>query len=279
MVFIWEFNCLKMKYFNGIIDSVSRGYNADAAAFFARVTAAGGSLTLTEKNAVNTLVISLKVNNLWTSMKAIYPMVGSSAAACAQNLKSSSFTGSFSGGWTYASTGVKPNGTNGFMNTGFIANNNLTLNSGHLSFYSRTNNNTGIDDFSAIVATDTQNMRLIIKYSDNFLYNDLNNAASNRITVANSDSLGFYISSRLNSTSLKVYKNSSNIATNTVSNGGTQPTINIYLGAANQDGIMANLFSNRECAMASLGNGLSDIQAANFYTYVQTFQTSLSRQV
>ena len=54
MVFIWEFNCLKMKYFNGIIDSVSRGYNADAAAFFARVTAAGGSLTLTEKKAVNT---------------------------------------------------------------------------------------------------------------------------------------------------------------------------------------------------------------------------------
>jgi len=67
----------------------------DAAAFFARVTAAGGTLSATEQTAVNTLVVQMKADGIWTAMKAIYPMVGASAAACAQNLKSSSFTGTF----------------------------------------------------------------------------------------------------------------------------------------------------------------------------------------
>jgi len=38
----------------------------DAAAFFARVTAAGGTLTATEQTAVNTLVVTMKANSLWT---------------------------------------------------------------------------------------------------------------------------------------------------------------------------------------------------------------------
>jgi hypothetical protein len=71
------------------------GYDSDAQAFFDRVTTAGGSLSTTEQDAVNTLVVQMKADGIWTKMKAVYPMVGASAAACAQNLKSSSFTGSF----------------------------------------------------------------------------------------------------------------------------------------------------------------------------------------
>jgi hypothetical protein len=103
-------------------------FDADAQAFFNRVTAAGGSLTATEQTAVNTLVLELKGYSIWSSMKAIYPMVGASAAACAQNLKSASFTGTFTSGWTFASTGVTPNGTSAFMNTTLNSLNDLTLN-------------------------------------------------------------------------------------------------------------------------------------------------------
>jgi FMN-dependent NADH-azoreductase len=71
------------------------GFDADAQAFFDRVTTAGGTLSTTEKNATNQLVLDMKSAGIWSSMKAIYPMVGASAAACAQNLKSSSFTGTF----------------------------------------------------------------------------------------------------------------------------------------------------------------------------------------
>lgn len=93
----------------GLIGSTTLN-DADAQAFFNRVSAAGGTLTATEQDAVNTLVFQMKAAGIWTGMKAIYPMVGSSAAACAQNLKSASFTGTFSSGWTFSSTGATPNG-------------------------------------------------------------------------------------------------------------------------------------------------------------------------
>jgi len=124
---------------HGIIASQIASFDADAVAFFNRVTTAGGTLSLTEKQAVNQLVLDLKANSLWTSMKAIYPMVGASAAACAQNLKSSSFTGNFNGGWTFASTGITGNGSTGYFDTTFNPNTSITdINSAHLSIYSRT---------------------------------------------------------------------------------------------------------------------------------------------
>jgi len=33
----------------------------------------------------------------------------------------------------------------------------------------------------------------------------------------------------------------------------------------------------KECALAALGNGLTDIEAVKFYTIVQTFETALGR--
>ena len=38
-------------------------------------------------------------------------------------------------------------------------------------------------------------------------------------------------------------------------------------------------FSNKECAFASIGTGLTPTQHANLYTRVQAFQTKLGRNV
>ncbi len=49
-----------------------------------------------------------------------------------------------------------------------------------------------------------------------------------------------------------------------------------------KDYFFANLnstYANREYAFASIGDGLNDTEAANFYTAVQTFQTTLGRNV
>jgi hypothetical protein len=246
----------------------------DAVAFFSRVTTAGGTLTPTEQTAVNTLVVQMKAAGVWNSLKAIYPMVGASAAACAQNLKSSSFTGTFSSGWTFASTGVTPNGTSAFMNTNYNRTAvGDTLNSGHLSYYSRTNNNIlqveiGVEDPNVIY---------------NFL--SLRNAGTTSVAInsnlissfVDANSLGFYIGNRQASNDLDLWKNGTKVINGTsVSN--TLPNINIYIGAFNNKGL-TTLFSNKQCAFASIGSGLTDTQASDFYTAVQAFQTTLSRQV
>jgi hypothetical protein len=262
---------------HGFLASSIGQFDADAQAFFDRVTTAGGSLSTTEKNAVNTLVIALKANSLWTKMKAIYPMVGASAAACAQNLKSSSYTGSFSSGWAFASTGVTPN--NAFMNTGLNESLHLSQDNKHLSFYSRTQDSS--KDAHDIGAESTgANFDLYLYYAAVTSKGYLDGVyPTNAAQVNNTNTLGFQIGSRTTNTSQKVYWNNSLIVTNTNTNL-LQPQTNasIYIGATNRSG-NALAYSNKQCAFASIGDGLSDTEASNFYTAVQAFQTTLSRNV
>ena len=257
------------------------GFDADAQAYFDRVTTAGGTLTTTEKTAVNQLVINLKANSLWTPMKAIYPMVGASAAACAQNLKSSSFTGTFSSGWTFASTGVTPNGTSAFLNSGLNPSTELTVSSAYLSSYIRTNSGVGpaydIGN-SANAGGDITPTYLISRYlsSNNNAYIGIADT-SYATSTPSTNSIGFWNGGTNGSSTQKLFKNGSLLKTATaISTVFTNS--NLYIGANNFNGT-AGLFSNKETAFVSISTGLSDTQAAAFYTNVQTFQTNLSRNV
>jgi hypothetical protein len=262
---------------HGIIgSSIVQAYDIDAQAFFDRVDTAGGSLSLTEKNAVNTLVIKMKTDGIWTKMKAIYPMVGASAAACAQNLKSSSFTGTFTAGWTFASTGVTPNGTSAYFNTGLNPSGVVNANSLSISAYLRTNADGILCD---IGASDSPNYQITL-YSklSNALFTDLGSQALGRITYANTDSRGHFISTRTSSTSFKSFINSTLKATLTTTQTLSIVSRNIFLGANNaQAGITQ--FSSRQNAFSHIGDGLTDTEASNLYTAVQAFNTTLSRQV
>jgi hypothetical protein len=250
-------------------------YDADAQAFFDRVTAAGGSLTTTEQTATNQLVLDMKSAGIWSAMKAIYPMVGASAAACAQNLKSSSFTGTFTSGWTFASTGVTPNGTSAYMNTNLNPNSNLSQFSSHMSYYSRTNNSGAFVEMGADLAPNR--IVLHIKYATAGYY-DQNDLTNGRISFSFSESSAcFSLMSRTSNNSQFAQINGVTRGTNTNTITSLLPNRDIYLGGYN-----ANTFSlptDRQSAFASIGDGLDDTQASNFYTAVQAFQTTLSRQV
>ena len=240
----------------------------DALAFFARVTAAGGSLTTTEKAAVTTLVTDLKGYGIWTAMKAIYPMVGASAAACAQNLKSSSFTGTFTSGWTFASTGVTGNGTSSYMETGLTPSVSLSSSSAHMCVYSRTNSDAVQADIGAIGGGGY--MSFVIRLGGT-MYIDL--LTSTFYSVTNTSSLGLFLAYKNSGTSFTLQRN-----TTKTSFASTAANVNksIWVGARNDT---PSYPSSREYAFASVGDGLTDTQATDFYTAVQTFQTTLSRQV
>jgi hypothetical protein len=251
----------------------STTYETDAAAFFTRVTSAGGSLTTTEQQAVNSLVIQMKADGIWSGMKAIYPMVGASMAACAQNLKSSSFTGTFSSGWTFASTGVTP--LSAYMNTGFNLSTQIGSNPLNISFYSRTNNSLSQGEIGCynnpLGTTDNE---ILINYLGTF-YGF--HSPSKYVQVSNSDSRGFY---QLNAQALnlKAFKNSSQFGTTVTLTTYTSTNLNVYVGGVNNNGTLTTP-SSKECAFASIGDGLTDTQASDFYTAVQAFQTTLSRNV
>lgn len=253
--------------------------DSDVSEFFGRVTSAGGTLSATEQSAIITLVADLKSFNLWNSMKAIYPMVGSSAAACAQNLKSSSFTGTFSSGWTFASNGATPNGTSAFMNTNFIPSANLGVNSTHGSLYLNTNNlpiNSDPGDFGTFI---TGGQAFLLTQSSGVGLNFSTRNLGSGFGTTQLTRFGFGITSKTSATVTTLYKNGVNVISS--NSEGILPTNPSLLGAFNYTGgsPYGTSYTNNRIAFHSLGDGLTDTQAANFYTAVQAFQITLARQV
>jgi hypothetical protein len=243
------------------------GYDSDAQAFFDRVTTAGGSLSTTEQDAVNTLVVQMKADGIWTKMKAVYPMVGASAAACAQNLKSSSFTGSFSAGWTFASTGVTSNGTSAFFDTNLNQSTHITNTSQHISYYSRTDSS--LDPGEIGIATSNTFLLLRSGFYSNQCDSNFVNTPQNL--------KGFYLGSRTSSSLRRGFYNGAQVHETTNTPNATS-SLNYYIGALNSNGV-AGFFSPKECAFASIGDGLTNDNVSDLYTAVQAFQVTLNRDV
>ncbi|CAB4127985.1 hypothetical protein UFOVP104_8 [uncultured Caudovirales phage] len=236
-------------------------YDADAQAFFT----ASSITDLTQKNAVNQLVLDLKSNGLWTKMKALYPVVGGNASAHSYNLINTSlYQLSFSSGWTHSSTGMLPNGTSAYADTLFNPSSMGSLNDMHLSFYNRTSTYGGVCLIGAYVGSMTS------------IYNSghTNINGSGFVVKTSSNALGLKITSRVSSTSLLLRSN--NINESFTSNSTSLPNTNINIsrnGGYNSD------YSADQCAFASIGLGLTLTDMTNLQNIVNTFQTSLSRNV
>lgn len=226
-----------------------------------------------QKQAINKLVNDLKANSLWNKFDCLYPMVGGDATKHSFNLKNPlRYNLTFFGGWTHSSTGALPNGTNGYADTGF--NDLLTqLNSIHLSFYSRT---TSAGAFTEMGVYGTgPNAGILVRNDLNgltYLYNHNDNNTS----IAVLDSKTFITNSRTASNSSKIYKNGISILNSAVVTASLKNLL-FFVGALNINGA-ASQFTNRECALASIGKGLSDAEATAYNTIVTAFQTSLNRQ-
>lgn len=248
--------------------------DTDASAFITATGITNSTIIL----AICKLVTALKDNGIWTKCSAIYPMVGGTATTHKFNLKNpldtnAAFRLTFTGGITHSANGVLPNGVNGLAETYFNPSVSMNVNDGHISYYSRTNTNGNYVEMSIWNSADTW-VELSIRYAGNAYY-AINNVEK---TLVNANSQGYYISNRPNSTTLNFFKNNDKTQiTNSVALRvvGTLP----LFAQKNVPGNTFNYYTNRECAFATIGNGLTDTEAANLNSIVLQFQTTLSRQV
>lgn len=262
---------------NSIATFIARNpvYDSNAEAF---ITATG--ISGTNANAVNQLVLDLKAANIWTKMKAVYPMIGGTATAHKFNLinpadTDAAFRLNFVGGWTHSANGALPNGTNGYANTFLNTSTQLTLTSTHLSFYSRTLLRGSVVDMGCgQVVPPYGALELAVA---RIFYAGIEDSFYAPSFTTTTDARGFWLGSKRSNTDREVYLNGNSQATKTLSDTTAYPNLTLFLGAINRG--TPNLYSAKECAFASIGDGLSDAEVANFYTAVQTFQTTLGRQL
>jgi hypothetical protein len=250
--------------------------DADAQAFLTAAAITNPTIS----GAINTLVVQIKSAGIWTKMKAIYPLVGGTASTHKWNLKDprdldAAFRLQFFGGVTHSSNGVQGNGTNGYANTFLSPASNLIQDSTHLSFYSRTNVSSTQVELGSLGINSIERVTMALSFSGNFS-SDLYNHTTGRVAAANANSTGFYVGSRINSTTHKAFKNNSQLGS---TNTGASGNISLILNSIEVLRFNSAYYSTKECAFASIGDGLTDTEAANFYTAVQNFNTALARQV
>lgn len=274
---------------NGVIHGTANGVynevnyidpNAQAFILAARIT------NMMQKSAINNLVKSLKSAGIWSKCNAIYPFVGGNERSHSFNLiNTAQYQLTFFGGWTHASTGATPNGTNGYADTFIVPNTVMGANSAHLSYYSRTNSAVNLEIAMGVLnsTTGAAGLNLVIRRSGG----DLNSfrateaaGATGLVNSTSTDARGLTSGSITASNSRKLYKNGTLLNTNSSTITWGRSSDKLYLGAglATDTGLAA-FFTNKECAFASIGSGLTDAEAATLYTIVQTYQTLLNRNV
>lgn len=252
-------------------------FDPDANAFIL----AAGITNTTQKTAINTLVISLKANNLWTKLKAVYPIVGGTASSHKFNLKNpldtnAAFRLTFTN-VTHSSSGIT--GTSGQVNTFLNASTDLSINSTHLSNYCVTNTTggTGMVDMGASVNVGNTSFALYQRFTNIAVFESPTTSSNVRVQFANTDSRGFYIGSRTANNSAKIYRNGTSIVTNTTLLTSAMP--NSAIGFLYFPGSGIPYYSDRTYAFFTIGDGLNDTEALNLYNAIQAFQTTLGRQV
>ena len=179
-----------------------------------------------------------------STVSTYQPIVTTPAAFMASQMKynlkdardlDAAFRLTWSGGWTYSATGATPNGTNAYADTKFNQENNWTSNTNAaIGFYSRTDIANAKVDIGALSnsTSGTNGSAIYSRYSSNIIFSAINSSGVS--SVANLNSLGFFIASRDNSIQYKIYKfGTTNINTTQTSSLSTNINRNIYLGAAN----------------------------------------------
>ena len=97
---------------------------------------------------------------------------------------------------------------------------------------------------------------------------------SNNANGTSADSIGYFLASRVDNVRDRMFKNGTNV-TNFNTAAVSLDNNSIIISATNGGG----LYSDRQTAFNTIGNGLTDTEATNLYTSVQIFQQDLSRAV
>lgn len=230
-----------------------------------------GITDFTQRVAVNSFVEQLKNSSLWAKFVAIYPMVGGTATTTQLNLKDpgnsdTAYRLTFHGTPVYAGTGVLFPTTSDYADT-HLTDEVLNNNDNSISYYSGTQNTVNGYDMGCYDRAAPYNELAIYHSGDAsnwFGYYDFGPKPANTkglfMLSATASSVTRYENGAV--------KNSSGAAPVPGSTG-----FPILIGIVSG----ASAGGRRECALATIGNGLTDAQALTFYNIVQNFETTLAR--
>lgn len=252
--------------------------NADATRFLTATGITDPTITL----AIQNLVSDLQSNLLWDKIKAFYPFVGGSATTNKYNLKDpqdtdAAFRLTMIGGLTHNSNGVTGNGTTGYMDPHFTKSNFNGQNDAGVLVYCRNNFGDGAKGLYGAIDSSFSGTRFLPKLGS-IAYKSIFSGTGSGIT--NTDSSGLWIHTRTGSSADKIYRNGTLFQTQNFTSSSNTTTASILILAVDYDnGALKYQQADANICTFAFTNGLDDADKVTLSTIVNTFNTTLSRNI
>lgn len=252
------------------------GINKDDVTVYLKKT---GITDVTTINALHAFYSDLKLNNLWSKIKVLYPMLGGTSFTTKFDLvkkNNSFFDISWNGSPIFTVNGVNGGaGLNAYGNTKFNPSiNSITGNEGYTTCVGTNDADISSDPIQlGTFRSDTTSFSLMTIRTTGLNFTARLN--SSQFTMSNATKLGIYsINRKVNV--LTMFKNGTKLSTNTT--GSTAPNSNIYLlNAANGAGPYSGYATGRmQCTI--FHEGLTDLEQTTLHGLINTFENSLGRK-
>ena len=250
------------------------GYDAATSAWAAAVASAGGSLSDTRKGQVDTLIVALKADGIWSKLDRLWLFAATDTQTALLDLKSLQTATAVSSPTFTQDRGFTGNGSSSYINPNF---NPIAVGGNCIS----TSACGGIWDTTTTVASASTvqigsydgvgyGVDISLKYSDNNLYaRTASNTGPAGVTYPGP---GLFLGDK-NNTAQNVYRNGSSI-TSGGAGAAYIPNQGIYILARNSSGTASN-FSVDQVAAALFAASLTGAEHANVYTRLRAYMTAV----
>jgi hypothetical protein len=251
--------------------------------YLSAVVAAGGSVDATMSAATRTLFQSIWSNGLNTNMVAMYPFIGgTSASHVIQAMVPGTYNLTFNGGWTHNTSGATPNGTNAYANVPFAPSvtGGFVLSGGSLGTYCGTDASVG-----CVIGSTAGNggafalFPIALNPTKQMLTTFWNSGVGAYSVTAVDNALGLMSLARSGSTSTIQFYRRGSLVSSQNHNAVALPNVSVYLGANNQIGTPNNYSTYRHQFSYLYAGTLTTSQMTTLNGIIQTYQTSLGRNV
>lgn len=245
--------------------------------FFAR----GGITNAGQQTAVRNLVLGLQTAGIWGKMIALYPFVGGTSQAHAQNLRADRYNITWVNSPTHNAAGVTGNGTTTYGRCSGLT----TTVSGALagmSIYVGAPDST--HNFARMIGSanaaqtsyhSIDRVNLGSFESERGVLGDVTMIITASSVPARN---GLFSINRTSSTASALYRNGSSLGTIAAADPLVLAAHDAFILALNQSETPTD-FAGCTLSLAAVHQGLTSGEAATFYTNVQAFQTALGRSV
>lgn len=243
-----------------------------------------GSISAARLALDNQLFTDLKAAGLFAKFDCFYIFAHEIQALSYRNLikRAHDCTDGVAPTWTQ-DRGIQGNGTTQYVLTNYQPNThmvNLSLNSGTLVIYSRTNLSSSTQcDIGGRNDDNTNLINLFSRSGTNNMVGNINANSSNGSNAAIAESLGLFGVSRTASNLTRRYRNGSQVGSDDTVSPSAITNANVSVLARNSVSAGALFFSSRQIAMAGIGGGLSAAEQLALFNIIEPYMDAIGAGV